>query len=391
MASLSARYIVERQSQHPPKYQNEAGWKALFGMALDLSPPAIRSMAARGVIASGEIGELTPSVYVTRRGSGYAVEMHTGMMRLIYSAARAITASDDGKFRDDKSRSLSPTDVATKVAELFKNYDERKIATVQFFPATEFQTGWANIITIDAERFLLMHELAHIHNGDLSRWRGILGCQRDERVQETAADSTACEWLVDYVLHPKPDGPKRQVLYAGAEFGLRLRMAMETVGMKFKATHPPASDRVATMRERLRTAAGPRTFYAIANTSIALDQMWRAIELILQGKSPKFEPRLDDVLAGLWTLTVEVLAAGMDCIQIRDLPGEPGVKKAVFVPVNDRQRAMAKAAQTDYRGIPLDLRAAVESHAGDVFEPGSAEYSLFLALLDLSINQGGHP
>ena len=390
-SNAPARYIDERRRQYPPKYEDEAGWKALFGMALDLSPPPIRSMAERGVIASGEIGELTPSVYVTRRGKGYAVEMHSGMMRLIYSAARAITASDSGKFRDDKSLALSAADVAANIADLFKNYDERKIATVQFFPATTFQTNWANAITIGAERFLLMHELAHIHNGDLSRWREILGRQRDERVRETDADATACEWLVDYVLHPKPDGPQRQVFYAGAEFGLRLRMAMETVGMKFKATHPPAGDRVAAMRERLRAAAGPHTFYAIANTSIAFDQMWRAIELILKGKSPKFEPRLDDVLTGLRTLTKEMLAAGRDCVQLRDVPGKPGMKQAIFVPVNDQQRAMVTAAETNFRGIPSDLRAAVESHAANVFEPGSVEYSLFLALLNLSINQGGHP
>jgi hypothetical protein len=213
----------------------------------------------------------------------------------------------------------------------------------------------------------------------------MLGCQRATRVQETAADATAGQWLIDYLLNPKPDGPKRQVLYAGAEFGLRVRMAMETVGKtKFNPTHPPAGERVAAMRERLRSAAGPRTFYAIANTSLAFDQMWRAIELILQSKSPKFEPKLDDVLAGLRTLTVEMLAAGTDAVQIQDVPGKPGKKQAVFAPVNDRQRAIAKAAKTDFRDIPPDLRAAVERQAADVFEPGSVEYSLFLGLLNLS-------
>jgi hypothetical protein len=380
-----AWYIEGRRRSHPPVYQRTAAaWQGLFDVALNLSTPKLRALAKKGAIASGEIGELTPSTYVTRRGSGYAVEMHSGQMRLIYSAARALTASDAGRFRDDKQAALSAAEVAAQVADLFKNYREHQIATVQLFPATSFQTGWADLITLNAECFLLLHELAHIHNGDLALWRRFLGIERDVRERETAADATACQWMIDYILNPTPGGPQRQVLYAGAEFGLRVRMAMETVGMRFDSTHPPAGDRVSAMRARLRAAAGPRTFYAIANTSIAFDQMWRAIELILRGKGPKFEPALDDVLAGLRTLTVEILAAGTNAIQIRDVPGQPGMKQAVFAPVNDRQQAMMNAAQTDFSGLPPGLRADAKQHAGDVFEPGSAEYSLFLALLSLS-------
>ena len=86
-----SRHIAERQYKFPPVYQKTASaWESLFGAALDLSTSALRALAARGAIASGEVGELTPSTYVTRRGRGYAVEMHSGQMRLLYSAARAI-------------------------------------------------------------------------------------------------------------------------------------------------------------------------------------------------------------------------------------------------------------------------------------------------------------
>jgi hypothetical protein len=305
-------------------------------------------------------------------------------MRLIYSAARAMTANDAGRFREDKSPSLSAADVAAHIADLFKNYDEHHIATVQFFPATSFQTGWADVIARNAECFLLMHELAHIHNGDLALWRSLLGIERGVREQEAAADATACRWMIDYLLHPTPNGPQRQLFYAGAEFGLRVRMAMETVGLRFNKTHPPAGDRVTAMRERLRAAAGPSTFYAIANTSIAFDQLWRAVELIQQNKSPKFEPKLDDVLAGLRTLTVEAIAAGKEAIQIREVPGCPTMKQAVFAPVNAKQEEILKSAKDAYRNIPPDLRAAARQQAGVLFEPGTAEFSLFLSLLSLS-------
>jgi hypothetical protein len=386
-----ARYLQARQQKYPPIYQTDASaWQALFRVALDLSTPKLRRFAQNGVIVSGEVGELTPSAYVTRRGRGYVIEMHSGMMRLVYSAARAITASDSGRFRDDKSPALTLADVAAQIADLFSNYEKYNKATAQLFFATSFQRGWAEVITESAERFLLMHELAHIHNGDLALWRNFADGGGDGPARESAADATACQWMVDYLLHPDPKGPQRQMLYAGAEFGLRVRMAMETVGMRFNKTHPPAGNRIVAMREKLRSTAGSRTFYAIANTSIAFDQMWRAIELILRKMEPVFAPNLDDVLAGLRTLTVELLRAGRDAIQISDVPGQSR-EQPTFGPTNEVQQAIVKAARENYRDLSPELRAAVTQHAGDVFEPGSVEYSLFLALLALSNLQNTTP
>ena len=121
-----------------------------------------------------------------------------------------------------------------------------------------------------------------------------------------------------------------------------------------------------------------------ADVGEAVDQMWRAIEFILRNMDPVFEPSLDDVLAGLRTLTVELLKAGKDVIQIKDVPGQPGVKQAVLVPVNATQQEIVKAARSAYRGLRPDLRTAAKQRAGEVFEEGSIQYSLFLALLALS-------
>jgi hypothetical protein len=112
--------------------------------------------------------------------------------------------------------------------------------------------------------------------------------------------------------------------------------------------------------------------------------MWRAIELMLRGEKPLFEPTLDDVIAGLRTLTVEILKAGRDVIQIKDVPEQPGVKQAVFAPINARQQAMVEAAREDFRDIPQALRDDVERQPGEIFELGSVEFSLFLALLNSS-------
>ena len=381
-----ASYLAARQRVFPPiYYRTPSAWQALFGVPRDLSSAKLQRLVKAGTIVSGEVGELTWATSVALRGRGYLVQMHSGTIRLIYSAARALTASDSGRFREDKSHALSAVEVAQHVADLFRNFEAHQIGTVQWFAATEFQTGWADSVARGAEQFLLLHELAHIHNGDLAWWHRYFDFGGDSRARESAADRTACHWLIAYLRNPVQGGPQRQLLYAGAEFALRTRMAMETYGMKFEPTHPPAGDRVAAMRGQLRAAVGPREFYAIASTSLAFDQMWRAIELILRHMPPVFEARLDDVLAGLRTLTVELLkAGGADGIRIKDVAGQPGHKQVVFTPVTEIQKEILKAAERDFRDLSPSLREAVRAHVGDVFEPGCVEFSMFHMLLALS-------
>ncbi|OGA55626.1 MAG: hypothetical protein A3G81_20310 [Betaproteobacteria bacterium RIFCSPLOWO2_12_FULL_65_14] len=345
----------------------------------------MRAKVDRGLIAGGEIGELTPVARVSRVGAGYAVEMHSGLMRLIYSAARAIVATDSGRFSGHANPALSAAEAASKVAELFKSYREQKIATAQKFPATAGQQKWAHAIAVHAETFLLMHELAHIHNEhSFWLWRPFRR-QRDVLGLETDADATAGKWLIDYVLNPKPGSSQPQMFYAGAEFGLRVRMAMETVGMLFEPTHPKAGDRIAGLRAALRARAGSRAFYAIANTSIAFDQMWRATEQLLLGRAPAFELTLDDILASMRTLVVELLADSdiNDLVSVSPVAGQPGQMQVMFAPKEPRKIALFDVARDTMRHASQKVRDAARAQAGNVFEEGTVQYSLLLALLTL--------
>ena len=385
------RYIAALQHERPPLCQTPQEWNGLFGTALELSPPGIRAMAARGVIAGGEVGDLSPDMRTLSRGfRRYAVIMHSGLMRLIHSAARVLTTSDDGKFHGGEPRVLSPEQIAANVADLFLNFAVHNTASVQPFPSSKFQAGWADLITIRAVQFLLMHELAHIHNGDLSWWDRFFDVGAPSAAQESAADATACRWMIHYFLNPYPGGPQRQILYAGAEFGIRAYAAIETCikDIPLKRDHPPAAERVAAIREALRSAMGARGFYAIASTSLAVDQMWRAVELLLQKKEPRFEMQRDDVIAGLRTLTVEFLSAGREAVTIQDVPDRPGMKQADFVPTNPTQTAIMDHARTDFRVIAPDVRQFVHDHVGDIFNPNSLQASLFLKLLDSSAPKG---
>ena len=384
-SSTPAGYLHDRQRQYPPRYQRHDGGAALFRGALRHSSVELRSLHEHGLIAGGEVGQLAPVACVVRIGRGHAVEMYSGMMRLIYSCSRAILATDSGRFRDgERTPALTAEQTAGKIAELFKNYSEQEIATAQEFPVTQGQMGWANAIATHAEAFLLMHELAHVHNEHLS-WHGRLWSMLSSQYGlETRADTTASRWLISYLLNPPPGGPPRQMFYAGAEFGLRVRMAMETVGMTFEDTHPAAGDRVAALRASLRAAAGSRTFYAIANTSIAFDLMWRAIEAMLLARAPVFEYMLEDVLASLRTVVQELLEGSdpKELVSAKPVEGEPGKFQMVLSLKRPEKVALLNAAAEDLSSLTPELRQSAREHASDLYELGSLEFSLVHAVLN---------
>jgi hypothetical protein len=308
--------------------------------------------------------------------------LHSGLMRLIYSASRALCATDRGHFSGEEPKSsLSAAEVAGKIAELFENYELTNTATVQRFAATDGQQAWANAIACHAEVFLLMHELAHVANEHVFwLWRPFRPA-RSILELERAADATAFGWLIDHVLHPERGGPPRQMFYAGAEFGLRVRMAMETTGLRFEQTHPAAGDRIAALRAQLRATSGSQAFYQIASTAIAADQMWRAIELMLLKQPPVFEFVLDDVLAAMRTLVVELLRGSSLNELIAGGPGadQPPVTLAPKDPLKIR---MVESARCFLSEVRPETRAAARQHAADVYREGTVEFSLLSALLN---------
>src|SRR5580658_9274880 len=111
-----AQFLVDLQRKQPPIYQRPDGGKALFLTAVERASRKTKSRVAQGMIVGGEVGDLDPVAYVTPAGSGYAIVMHSGLMRLTYSAARAMFASDPGKFLDDKPKApLTAEQIAAKV------------------------------------------------------------------------------------------------------------------------------------------------------------------------------------------------------------------------------------------------------------------------------------
>src|SRR5205823_2413024 len=114
-----------------------------------------------------------------------------------------------------------------------------------------------------------------------------------------------------------------------------------------------------TLRTRLRQAAGSQRFYAIANTSIAFDQMWQAIEMMLLKRPPVYEHTLDEVLSSMYTMVSEILRDSdiKDIIQLRRGESRLEQCEAVLALKDPVKIAMFDGARNYMERVKPDLRS----------------------------------
>lgn len=377
-------YIRKRRLAYPSQYQSDTGWAALIGGALTCVPPDLQNYAD-GHIASAEIGELSPAVRSRVCRGGYAIEMYSGYMRLVYSAARALCATDSIVYPGQQVPSLlRPDRVVAIVAELFNQYKANDTATAQAFPVTEAQANQAHIIATEAERFILLHELAHI-----DFWRN---GQDDLSADESIVDARAAGWLIDNMLSETPSTPP-QMMYGGAEFALRVWMAMERYGIAFEGTHPSGHDRIEALRAQLKERAAPAGFFAIAGRALAFDLLWQRVDQLLQEQEPVYEQTADLVLSQMRTLVIEIVnhlkkwdaekGTYVIPLKLTPIPGEPGKAQVTLGDVPPEVAQITVSAKHYLDTVDPAVREQAKERAGELYEQGDIRYSLLLMLLNV--------
>ena len=146
-------------------------------------------------------------------------------------------------------------------AELATNVRASGVPLVGEFPTDPARTHLASDLAVEAHRFVLSHELAHIALGH-GRASNHVSMLRDLKVpiaewsweQELDADSLA----MSLTLGPPPGPPQWEELamrYAGCQLALDAvafldDYATEILGRGQIATHPPAAGRLARLRAR---------------------------------------------------------------------------------------------------------------------------------------------
>ncbi|CAD7047330.1 hypothetical protein RHAB21_03767 [Pseudorhizobium halotolerans] len=206
----------------------------------------------------------------------YQVNVSIGMPTFLYKITRLLAARSapfsDGQVPGQHGRDVTvPYDESVlRMNRAFFWYSATRSSTVfQDFDIDEHQAVVAGMLAMEAEIFLICHELAHGLLADMPPGSdaflkelqvGLGGLSADWR-EELSADRLALFLAIGKRPGPR-DGHQLSMQYAGWEFSLLLHREWEryeetvtSASVSF-TTHPPARDRVQDLRDTLRRYTG---------------------------------------------------------------------------------------------------------------------------------------
>ncbi len=160
----------------------------------------------------------------------------------------------------------------------------------------------ASMLATEAESFFLAHEIGHIYN----EIKAIAEKQDAEAIDSAWKDELAADrFALDALLssrNQKESPVPLEICYAGAEIAISVFAGLEALGVEFEDSHPPASDRLASLRNKLRTRCDDdKTYEQVSSLAKPLDLAFKNI--IENLASPDWQAFLDraaaDVVAQL--------------------------------------------------------------------------------------------
>ncbi len=216
--------------------------------------PVLIAFLESDTVAIGAIDDPLPDASITKLENGYAILFSTGMREFVYRLARIIAT----RFSIAEQRvDVGLHETARLVAEVFWWFQQTNIAHGPQYTINDDQMRVANTLAMEAEAFLLCHEIGHI----MSDAPGMLEKLSDDmrgidvaaHLDEYAADFFGSFFVLGSRDDDSPDlATTLQFRYAGIEFMLLIYRCLEKIGMDFGDTHPPAGERLAYIRNAIR-------------------------------------------------------------------------------------------------------------------------------------------
>ena len=313
-----AAQLRQRQQQFPPQYDSQNSRTSALRRRL---PPELDALLQAGRVSIGEVGELGVFIHVEPLPVwGYFIEFSSGFMRLNYSVARALGAATRVFFpppRPPVQPVLTMQQFAGATATMMFLLRDAGWVVPPQHPIDPEQREIADDLTNEAEYFLMMHELAHV-------WIALRSPASAESLlrgagvswkEEFAADHLALLWSLGCAWSPASPGHRRpspRMVYAGAEFALRVLAFMEHLKIEFERTHPLAQDRLEMLRlcAQALCAQHQIAFDSLRTIAMANNQYLDAAERVILGQDPNPPLRPEELRATL-TALFEEAAKGM--------------------------------------------------------------------------------
>jgi hypothetical protein len=173
------------------------------------------------------------------------------------------------------------------IGKVFLTYAASQQILAARHSAHEEQQKLAHQLASEAELFLLAHEVGHawIAHESIPSAESSLRGYKITWEEEFASDQLAIAWLLGKAL---TRGKGARMVYAGAEFALRVLICLENVGTPFTGTHPKANLRLEILRVTAREICDKFKvpFDQIRTIAIANDEFLDEIERRIHGLDP---------------------------------------------------------------------------------------------------------
>ncbi|WP_437884433.1 hypothetical protein [Pseudomonas sp. LRF_L74] len=265
---------------------NEQNW-ARFLVSY-LSPrlhPALISLLESDTIAIGTIDNPFPNTSITSLKDGYAILFSTGMREFVYRLARIMAT----RFTiAEQAVGMELHETARLVAEVFWWFQETNVAHGPSYAINDAQLQVANTLAMEAEAFLLCHEIGHIASDTPGMLEELLddmyGVELAAHLDEYIADFFGSM----FVLGAREDDDSStdpidlKFRYAGIEFVLQIYQCLEKIGIDFSDSHPPAADRLVYIRNAIRRrCVDNESWLGLSTIAVGIESIFNNILAIL--------------------------------------------------------------------------------------------------------------
>ena len=282
LADLPATVLAELQERGVDPTQmidSQQGRDHFQSLANELSPklsPELRTLFTNGNIAVGTIGLDDFGAYTQAVEGGHAIVFHRGLIKFIYRIARILSTRVNVMDKERDSPDLPET--ARLIAEAFWWLQETGRAFGPDYPVTPEQLHFANLLALDAETFLLAHELGHV----------VVDLRPDSEQRfgsayeiEHAADLIGLSFALELNSDEPKDTFRFPMQYAGAEFVLQIFDVLSQLGFSISDSHPAAANRIIYMRTFMQSKCNDEAWTALTQLADFFAHIFGSIRDIL--------------------------------------------------------------------------------------------------------------
>ncbi|WP_157973680.1 hypothetical protein [Tropicimonas sp. IMCC34043] len=261
--------ISELVNTYPPSENYAQLGNHLVERLRNRLPEYVRYLLDSNRIEFGVVSAPEPRIYVEDcEDRTWAIVLHEDLPALLYRITRSALSTFGFRLGEEVSESgVDEEELVQILANIIWWYRETGLVFGPQYTIGPQQIQIANAICVEAETFLLAHEIAHIilypARGEVLPEelidRMILGLLTlgpegvDDWDEELLADAYAVELVMGLAVNQVEDvGAVNQLRYAGVEWMLIVTKALEALGFPVSTSHPSASERLQSVRSHLK-------------------------------------------------------------------------------------------------------------------------------------------